>query len=118
MQLPKKYIHDKLMLLLASSNIFLAFLCGVLILLRTGGESTEGYIVEYRSNLGIGAFQTGNALDLLSFAIFAIVIAGLVILLSVNAYRVRRALAVLILSSGALLLVLTVVVSNALMGLQ
>lgn len=117
MQLPKKYIHDKLILLLASSNIFLAFLCIVSLLLGLS-NGTESFIVEYRPNLGIGAFQTGNALDMASFGVFGIIIATLSIILSINTYRVRRALSVLILSSGIILLLMTVVISNALIGLR
>lgn len=115
----KKYIHDKLMLLLASSNIFLAFLCIVSLLLGlSDGDGAESFIVEYRPNLGIGAFQTGNALDMASFAVFGIITAALSILLSINTYKIRRALSVLILSSGIILLLMTVVIGNALIGLR
>lgn len=106
------------MLLLASSNIFLAFLCTVLILLRLGSGETDSFIVQYRPNLGIGAFQSGTALDMASFIAFAVIIAVLSILLSIKAYRIRRALSALILTAGTVLLLMAIVISNALMGLR
>ncbi len=72
MPLSKKYLHDKFVLLLASINIFLALLCAVLILLRLGvGQGSEGYIVQYRANLGISAYKTGSVTTILSFVLFA-----------------------------------------------
>ena len=119
MPIPKKYLHDKLILLLLSGNIFLAFLCAVLIFLRLNiGQGSEGYIVQYRSNLGISAFKTGSISAILSFAVFALlnVIVGLT--LSIRAYRIRRELALAILSASILLLIFAIIVSNALMVLH
>lgn len=119
MPIPKKYLHDKLILLLVSSNIFLAFLSAALIFLRLGtGQGGGGYIAEYRSNLGISAFKTGSITDILGFVFFAAVVAAISIMLSVGLYRIRRELAVIILSSGILLLLLAVIVSNALTVLR
>ncbi|HJQ08520.1 MAG TPA: hypothetical protein VJ836_03515 [Candidatus Saccharimonadales bacterium] len=119
MPLSKKYLHDKLILLLVSSNIFLAFLCIVLLFLRLNiGQGSEGYIVQYRSNLGISAFQTGGLVGILSFAVFALLIVVMNVILSIRTYRIRRELAVTVLIAGALLLLFAVIVSNALMVLH
>lgn len=118
MQFPKKFIHDKVLLLLASSNIFLACLGGILVLLNLGSGGSDGYIVEYRPNLGIGAFRTGSGLDMLSFICFGIIVATLVVWLSIRTYRVRRGLSLLILAGGLLLLLLSIITSSALIGLQ
>lgn len=119
MELTKKYIHDKIMLLLASSNVFLAFLCTVSLLLRMSNTgAAENFIIEYRPNLGISAFQSGSVLDMASFAIFALVVAVLSIMISVNTYKVRRALSVIVLASGIILLLMAIVISNALIGLR
>lgn len=118
MHLPKKYIHDKLMLLLASGNIFLAFLCSALIFLRLSTpEGVESYIVEYRANLGIGAFKAGSGFDMLSFVVFSVLIAVLVILISINVYHIRRFLSAIVLAAGVVLIVSTIIVSNALLAL-
>src|SRR5262245_47971884 len=119
MPIPKKYLHDKLILLLVSIAIFLAFLCIVLIFLRLNiGQGTEGYIVEYRSNLGISALRVGGVAGLLSFAVFALLLVVITIALSVRTYRVRRELALSVLAAGLLLLLFATIVSNALMVLH
>lgn len=119
MPISKKYLHDKLILLLLSGNIFLAFLCTVLIFLRLNiGQGGDGYIVEYRSNLGISAFKTGSITAILSFVIFAIMNVIIGLTLSMRTYRIRRELSVTILLSGIILSVLAIIVSNALMVLH
>ncbi len=119
MPIPKKYLQDKLVLLLLSANLFLAFLCAVLVFLRLNfGQGAEGYIIEYRSNLGISAFKVGGISGLLNFAGFAAVLIVANIALSVRAYRVRRELSLSILAAGILLLLLAIIVSNALMVLH
>lgn len=114
----RKYFQDKLILLLVSSNIFLAFLCAALIFLRLGQGAGEGYILEYRSNLGISAFARGNITGILSFVGFALATAAINVFLSVRTYHIKRVLSILILGSGILLLVLTIIVSNALLVLR
>lgn len=119
MPMPKKYLQDKLVLLLLSANIFLAFLCAALVFLRLNfGQGAEGYIVEYRSNLGISAFRVGGILGLLNFAGFAIVLMVVNVALSIRTYRIRRELSLSILAAGLLLLLLAIIVSNALMVLH
>jgi hypothetical protein len=118
MHIPKKYFHDKIVLLLLSANIFLAFLVGAIVLLRAGlGQGVDGYIVEYRANLGLNAFQKGNVLPILSFIIFALLTMAIHIFLSIRTYSVRRALSLTILGLGVLVLLLAVIVSNALLAL-
>lgn len=116
--MPKKYLHDKLILLLVSGNIFLAFLSAVLIFLRLNVGQGTGYIVQYRSNMGISAFTTGSLSEIIAFAVFAVLILGLTIALSIRTFRIRRELAITVLAAGALLLVLSIIVSNALMVLH
>lgn len=119
MPMPKKYLQDKLVLLLLSANIFLAFLCAVLVLLRLNfGQGAEGYIVEYRSNLGISAFRVGGIFGLLNFAGFAIVLMVINVALSIKTYKIRRELSLSILAAGLLILLLAIIVSNALMVLH
>ena len=119
MPMSKKYLHDKLVLLLLSANIFLGFISTILIFLRLNvGQGGEGYIVEYRSNLGISAFKTGNITTILSFVGFILLTVILAILLSIRTYRVRRELALGILMLSGLLLILSIIISNALMVLH
>lgn len=115
----KKYLQDKFVLLLASVNIFLAFLTMALIILRLGaGQGTNDYIVQYRANLGIGAYKTGGVSDILSFILFVILAASVSIVLSIKVYNLRRLLAVAILCIGVLLLASALIVSNLLLVLR
>jgi hypothetical protein len=118
MATPKKYFHDHLVLLLASLNAFAAMLAVILVLLRLSSGHGSGYIVQYRSSLGINAFKTGSVSNLLSFVVFALLSGVVNIGLSLKIYRINRHLALSILSLGLLLLVLSIIVSNALLVLR
>lgn len=118
MHVPKKYLHDKLVLLLVSINAFLAFLVVAVVLLRAGiGKGAEGYIVQYRGNLGLSAFQKGDVLSVVSFILFAFLVLIINIIISMRIYNLRRTLSLAMLASGVLVLLLTVIVSNALLAL-
>lgn len=118
MAVPKKYFHDHLVLLLLSINAFLAFAASLFVLLRLSTGHGNGYIVQYRPSLGINAFKTGSVTELLSFIGFALLVLVVHGVLSMRAYHIHRQLAVTILGLGVLLLVLTIIVSNALLVLR
>lgn len=118
MPISKKYFHDHLVLLLLSTNVFLAVAGSIFILLRLGTSHGTGYIVQYRSSLGVSAFKTGSIRDLLALVVFALLVLVVHTILSLGAYKIHRQLAIAILCLGILLLVLTVIVSNALLVLR
>lgn len=113
---PSKYLHDRLVLLLLSANAFLAVLTTLSVLFRLHG-SGEGFIVQYRANLGIGAFQNGSVDQIISFIFFALLVFAVHAVLSWRTYPIRRELSVLILGLGTLLLVVGAIVSDALLAL-
>jgi hypothetical protein len=118
MRIPKNYFHDRLVLLLLSINAFLTLLCLLLVLLRLDVGRPDGYIVQYRSNLGLSAFKSGSAGTLASFALFALFVMVLHTMLSMRVYPIHRQFAVTILGMGLLLLILSIIVSNALLVLR
>jgi hypothetical protein len=118
MSTPKKYFHDHFVLLLLSINIFLAFAGSIYILVRLGTSHGSGYIVQYRPSLGISAYQAGSVLELFSFVGFALIVLVIHTALSLRAYKIHRQLAIAILYLGVLLLLLTVIISNALLVLH
>jgi hypothetical protein len=118
MNIPKKFFHDRMVLLLLSMNTFVALLSSILILLRLDGGRTDGYIVQYRANLGLSAFKTGSASTLISFIIFAALVLVLHTVLSMRVFHLRRHFSVAILAMGLLLLILGMIVSNALLVLR
>lgn len=118
MQIPKRYFHDRLVLLLLSVNTFLTVLNSVLILLRMDSSRADSYIVQYRSNLGLSAFKAGGSSTFYSFILFGLLTLAFSIILSMRVYPFHRQFAVVILSLGLLLLVLAMIVSNALLVLR
>ena len=97
----------------------MAFLCAVLVFLRLNiGQGVEGYIVEYRSNLGISAFRVGGVLGIISFSLFALLATIINAALSIRTYKIRRELSLAVLAAGGLLLIMAVIISNALIVLH
>jgi hypothetical protein len=115
---PKRYIHDRLVLLLLTANTFFAVLTAVWILLRLDSSRHEGYIVQYRPSLGLSAFYKGDNVGILSFAAFSMFVLAFHTLLSIKVYGIRRHLALVILGMGLLLILLSLVISNALLLLR
>lgn len=118
MTVPKKYFHDRIILLLLSINAFLALLACAWILLRLSSGHGSGYIVQYRESVGISAFKTGTVVDMLSFVVFALLVLVAHTILSMRVYHVHRQLSVVTLGLATLLLVITIIVSNALLVLR
>src|SRR5690348_6719330 len=117
MLLPKKYVRDRVVLLLLSVNAFLTVLTVILILFRLG-DANGSFIGQYRSNLGVNVFRPGSVVDILSFGVFALLVFAINFVLSARTYRVHRQLSVVILAIGALLLIFAIIVSNALLVLR
>ncbi|HTE22727.1 MAG TPA: hypothetical protein VK674_06870 [Candidatus Limnocylindria bacterium] len=118
MHIPKRYFHDRLVVLLLSINTFLALLGGILVLFRLDAGGSDVYIVQYRANLGLSAFKRGGSAPLLSFAVFGLLVLAVHVILSMRVYPVRRQFAITILAMASLLLCLSIIVSNALLILR
>lgn len=100
--------------MLLSINAFLTLLATMLIFLRLDFDRGSGYIVQYRSNLGLNAYKSGEVGEIVSFILFAVLVFAFHTFLSAKTYHVRRYFSVAVLGLGALLLVLAIIVSNAL----
>lgn len=117
MHIPKKYFHDRLILLLLSSSTFLTILNALLIILRL--DSSRGsYIIQYRANLGLSAYKAGDSSTFIAFLVFGVLILLMQVVLSIKIYEVSRQYAVVLSTLSLLLLVLTIIVSNALLTLR
>lgn len=114
----KKYFHDHLVLLLLSVNAFLAVAGSIFTLLRLSTSHGTDYIVQFRPSLGIHAYDKGSVSELLSFVVFALLVLAIHSTLSYRAYHIHRQLAVAILALGIPLLLLTIIISNALLILR
>ncbi len=114
----KKYFQDKLVLLGLSLNLFLGVLLIIIVALRLGSNAGEGYIVQYRESLGVGAFKSGSIADFIYILVFAVLAVAFHFVLSLKTYHMGRQLAILILGMGSLLLVIALIISNALLVLR
>lgn len=114
----KKFLHDRIVLLLISINSFLVLFGGLSIILRLGTSThAQGLIGEYRSNLGLSAFRPGNTYTFVGFVVFLLFVLIYHIVLGRKVYYIRRYFALTVLASGTLLLVLAAIVGNSLLGL-
>lgn len=118
MSIPKNYLHDRIVLLLLSINIFLTLLGTVLVFWRLGSGRGSSYIIAYRANLGISAYTAGKVIDILAFIVFLFFIFGMHAALSLKVYSQHRNYALTLLGLGTLLSLLTIIVSNALLVLR
>lgn len=118
MATPRKYFNDHFVLLLLSTNVFVALISIALVIARLTAAHSSTYIVQYRPLLGINAFKTGDVWELLGFIGFAVIALAVHFILSKKAYPLNRHLAISILTLGVLLLVLNVIVSNSLLALH
>ena len=115
--MPKKYLHDRVILLLLTVNTFLTLLASIMILLRLDSR-VNGYIVQYRVNLGINAYKSGGITQVLSFMAFCFVVLAVHTALSLKAYPIHRHFAIGILGLGSLLILLAIIISNSLLVLR
>ena len=122
MNIPTKYLHDRLVLLLLSTNVFLALASSIFMVLQLSARHTAtDYIVQCRdcSNTAyVNRFTHGSITELLSFILFALIVLAVHTMLSIRTYNIHRQLSITILGMGVLLLVITIIVSNALLVLR
>ena len=111
----RKYFHDRLVLLLVSVNLFVTLAASLLVLLKIDSGRNAGYIIQYRSNLGIGAPKAGSFSEIVAFVVFGLIIMLTHTFLSFRIYKSNRYVSLMILALALVLLVLQVVVSGALL---
>lgn len=118
MTIPSRYFHNRSVLLLLIINTALVLVGAILILFRLDSGTTTNYIIEYRANYGIGEYQRGFALDMAGFIFFMLINFAVCVFLSLRTFTMRKHIAVVILAICSLLNIMTIIVSNALMGLR
>lgn len=114
----KRYIHDRLVLLLISASIFFVILTALSVVWQLGSVRSEGYIIQYRPSLGLSAFKKGDNLEIIAFPIFAALVFLFHLILSIKTYHIRRHFSVAVLGMGLLLIVLALIISYSLLRLR
>lgn len=118
MDIPKKFLHDRLTLFLLTALAALLAAGVSLILLKFDVSKNPTTIVAFRPNVLGNNYVSGRPIDIYALALFMVLTSVGGALLSAHVYEVRRYLAIFILASSVLLLILSVIVSNSLISLQ
>jgi heme/copper-type cytochrome/quinol oxidase subunit 2 len=118
MEIPKKFLHDRAVLLLITL-ISLVVVIGVsVVLLRFDASKNPTTTVAYRPSIVGSQYQSGKPIDIYSMAVYMVITAVLGVFLSARIYKIRHYLSIFLLSSTALLLILAIRVSWSLINLQ
>ncbi|MBW3569117.1 hypothetical protein KY385_03240 [Candidatus Parcubacteria bacterium] len=115
MPTPKPFFQDRLILLILTINTFLAVVLAVSSLLALG--DTGGYIKEYRSNLGLDGYLAGDVLDIVSFAIFALIVYIFHLVVSIKVYHIHRSFSMVVLLLALITFTFALLASRSLMSL-
>ena len=118
MEIPKRFLHDRIVLLLLTAISILTVIGISIVLIRFDASRNPTTTIAYRPNITGSQYQSGKPIDIYSLALFMLVTAVSSVLLSGKIYYLRRYLSVFILASGTFLLLLALIVSNALISLQ
>jgi hypothetical protein len=112
-KVPKKYFHDRSILLLTSVNLALFILALISVLFGVDSGENPTSIVAYRDTTKIGQIS-GPTDALYQFALFVTITTLGSFFLSTKLFTLRRHLAVGMLGLNILLLSLTIIIFNAL----
>ncbi len=112
MHIPKHFFKDKTVLALLGANGALLLLAVSNVMLNVDTSLNNVSIVSYRSSRAIQV--SGPTSDLYQFAIFALIVTIMSVMLSIKLYTHRKHFAVSLLGLNIILLVLSLVVFNAL----
>ncbi|HEX5448382.1 MAG TPA: hypothetical protein VFW90_04270 [Candidatus Saccharimonadales bacterium] len=118
MEVPKKFLHDRLVLLLLTLISILVVIGVSVVLLRFDVSRNPTTIVAYRPNVSGTQYLSGKPIDIYSLAVYMVVISSAAILISARVYSAKRPAAVFLLSSTIFLLVLSTIVANSLISIQ
>lgn len=118
MELPKKYLNDRVILLLLTLLAILVVIGVSLVLLRFDPSRNPTTAAAYRPSITGTQYQSGKPIDIYLMAVFMIFTSATALVLSIQTYHIRRFVSVFILASTVFLLVLSMIVSNALISLQ
>lgn len=116
MHIPKKYFHDRSVLLLLSINVFFAFYVAIKTLFGLDSGRATGYIIQYRGNVPqLSAYQNGTAIEIISFIVFVSFILIFNTILSMRVYTIRRHFAIAVLGMATVVISLALIVSDSLL---
>ncbi|HUD03345.1 MAG TPA: hypothetical protein VMR51_00955 [Patescibacteria group bacterium] len=113
----KKYFQDRPILFLNLIVVLLSLINIIATVLRINTSHSIA-IIRYQVALGLAGFQRASVFQLYGFALLALVITVVAIILSARLYTQRRMLSILILSLTIIALFFNLIVSGAILNLQ
>src|SRR3954469_16929958 len=118
MELPKKFLHDRVVLLLITLMAILVVIGVSVVLLRFDVSRNPTTIVAYRPNVSGTQYLSGKPVDIYSLAVFMIFTSGAAIVIGSRIYKANRYATLFILGSTIFLLILSTIVANSLISIQ
>lgn len=118
MEIPKKFLHDRLVLLLVTVIAVLVVIGVSVVLLRFDVSRNPTTIVAYRPNVSGTQYLSGKPIDIYSLALFMIMTSSAAIIISSRIYAVKKPAAVFLLGSTVFLLIISTIVANSLISIQ
>jgi len=118
MEIPKKFLHDRMVLLLITVIAILVVIGVSVVLLRFDVSRNPTTIVAYRPNVSGTQYLSGRPIDIYSLAIFMLTTSAAAIVISSRIYIAKRPAAIFLLGSTIFLLILSTIVANSLISIQ
>jgi len=118
MEIPKKFLHDRLVLLLITVMAALVVIGVSVVLLRFDVSRNPTTIVAYRPNITGTQYLSGKPIDIYSLAVFMLVTSFAAIAISARIYNANRPAALFMLGSTIFLLIIATIVANSLISIQ
>ena len=118
MELPKRFLHDRLVLILVTLMAVLLAVGVTSVFVRFDISKNPTTIVAWRPNISGSSYQSGKPIDIYSLAFFMVVISVSAVSLAARLYALRRSISLFLLASANFLLLLSAIVANALISLQ
>jgi hypothetical protein len=116
--IPRKFLHDRLVLGLLSLISLLTVMGVSLVLIRFDATRNPTTTVAYRPNITGSQYQSGKPIDIYTMALFMLLTSALAALVAYRIYGVRRSLSIFMLAGQVFLLLVAAIVSNSLISLQ
>lgn len=118
MDIPRKFLHDRLVLLLVTVIAVVVVIGVSLVMLRFDLSRNPTTVVAYRPNVSGTQYISGKPIDIYSLALFMILTSAAAIFISARIYAVKKPAALFLLSATVFLLILSTVVANSLISIQ
>jgi hypothetical protein len=118
MDIPKKFLHDRTVLLMVTAIAVLLAIGASIVLLRFDPSKNPTTTVAYRQNVAGINYQSGKPIDIYSLAVFMLLISAGSVYLSSRLYSIRRNAAIFMLAGTVFLLIIAARVSWSLISLQ